>query len=122
MPNPKHTPSPQTFHMVPARLQEPSFRVGLAYTTGNAIEAFRPCAGVARGRVRFKGTGAGQLEVRMAQPDGQTAYDLPAVITAAVAANTETLIDFEPHGEAYYHLKFVPAGNGVVTFVDECGL
>jgi hypothetical protein len=107
--------------MAPSRLRG-VFAPGAAVISATPITQFRPCAGVSKGRLRFKATAAGTLKVEYAAPDGVTVYTLPAAVTAAVIANTEVLLDWVLQGEAYYLLTFTPSANGNVTYCDECGL
>ncbi len=115
-------PSPTTVYMSPSRIASGAFAPGAAFTNGNAITVLRPCAGVARGRVRFKASAAGTLVLTYVSPDGATDYTTPTATSVAIVANTEKELDFTPYGEAYYKLTFTPSAGGTVTYCDECGL
>jgi hypothetical protein len=80
------------------------------------------CAGASRGRVRFRATVGGQLELVFCRPGGGSAPELyaagnPAPVT--VTANVETLLSTDAiSGEALALIRFTPSGAGTINFCD----
>lgn len=95
---------------------------GASVVNGTAVASLVTCAGASRGRVRFRATCAGTLELLFCRPGPVAEPELYAAgnpASVAVTANTETLLSTgDIAGESTALIRFTPSANGTINFVD----
>lgn len=95
---------------------------GATVTNGVEHAALVLCAGASRGRLRFKATCAGSLEIRFVRPNNSQlieTYTAGNPTPVSVSANVETYIETTSiSGEAQALVVFTPSAGGTVSICD----
>jgi hypothetical protein len=97
----------------------PIFPDGTAFENTVPISVVVPCAGITTAYVRLlTATAGGSLEIRLRRTNG-TEYPVavgPANTT--ITAGTLSEVTVSPKGAREFVVRFVPSGDGTVTYCD----